>query len=159
VSWCVRWRSVWLLVALLELASCKANYRVGDLVLVSWCGGQYPAYVIAQKGRGRYRVHFDGYDVRWDMDVTFQEIRQRLDTAPKAPPLCSSVAAAMEATKPDANASPYKEGARIRVRWRGSVYRASVVEVIGPDRIKVHYDGTESFLDEVVDRSRVVETP
>jgi len=145
----------------LGLGGCKASYRVGDYVLVNWCDGQYPAYIVAQRGRARYRVHFDGYDSRWDTEITYQDVRQRLDEPPRPPPeMCAKVALALGVLKQEASAaSPYKEGVRVKVSWRGSVYRATVVEVVSPERIKVHYDGTESFLDEVIDRSRLVEAP
>lgn len=149
------------MLAASSLTGCAESYRVGDYVLVNWCDGQYPAYIIAQRGRTRFRVHFDGYDSRWDTDVTFQEVRQRLEEPPRpAPPLCGKVALALGVLKQEgATASAYREGSRVKVTWRGSVYRATVVQVLEGDKLKVHYDGTESFLDEVIDRSRLVEAP
>jgi hypothetical protein len=149
------------LVGSLGLVGCRTSYRVGDYVLVNWCEGQYPAYIVAQRGRARYRVHFDGYDSRWDTEIAYQDVRQRLEEPPRPPPpLCPKVALALGVLKPEASsANPYREGSRVKVTWRGSVYRATVVEVVGTDQLKVHYDGTEAFLDEVIDRSRVVEAP
>lgn len=149
------------LVGSLGLVGCRTNYRVGDYVLVNWCEGQYPAYIVAHRGRARYRVHFDGYDSRWDTEIAYQDVRQRLEEPPRPPPpLCAKVALALGVLKPETNsASPYREGSRVKVTWRGSVYRATVVEVVSTERLKVHYDGTESFLDEVIDRSRVVDAP
>lgn len=144
--------SLWLAVV-----GCKESYRVGEYVSVQWCDGQYPAYVIARQGPTRYRVHFDGYEARWDTDVGFDDIKGRLETAPKPPPpLCDMVARAMGIKKEtDGQVSPYKVGARVRVTWRGSVYKATIVEVMGPDRFKVHYDGHEASWDEVLTSDRI----
>ena len=59
-----------LFVSCLALLGCRKPYRVGDHVLVEWEEGKtYPAYVLEVNGRSRYRVHFEGYDSRWDEDV------------------------------------------------------------------------------------------
>jgi RNA binding activity-knot of a chromodomain len=139
---------------------CRESYRVGEFVLVQWCDGEYPAYVTAKKGRTRYRVHFDGYEPRWDTEVGFDEIKGRLETAPKVtPPMCERVAQAMGIQKPEDNkAGLFKVGARVRVTWRGSVYKAVVLEVPAPDRYLVHYDGYETSWDEVVTAERIVGT-
>ncbi len=139
------------------LAGCKESYRVGEYVLVDWCDGEYPAYVLARKGRTRYRVHFDGYESRWDTEVSFEDIKRRLDEAPKPPPpLCDAVARALGIKKQDDRVSPYSVGARVRVTWRGSVYKATIVEVAGPERFKVHYDGHEASWDEVISSDRII---
>lgn len=146
-----------LLLAVL-LCACKETYRVGEYVSVRWCDGEYPAYVLARKGHTRYRVHFDGYEARWDTEVGFDEIKGRLEGPPKTPPpLCDRVAQAMGIKKQeDDKASLFKEGARVRVSWRGSVYKAVILEVLGPDRFKVHYEGHESNWDEVITSERIV---
>lgn len=138
-------------------AGCKESYRVGEYVSVEWCDGEYPAYVIARRGPTRYRVHFDGYESRWDTEVGFDSIKGRLEAPPRRPPpLCDMVALAMGIKKEtDGQVSPYKVGARVRVTWRGSVYKATIVELMGPDHFKVHYDGHESSWDEVITSDRI----
>ncbi len=145
------------LLGVLLCAGCKESYRVGDYVLVEWCEGEYPAYVLERKGSTRYRVHFDGYESRWDSDVAFDSIKARLEAPPEPmPPLCDRVARALGIKKQDDDrVSPYEEGARVRVTWRGSVYKATVVKVVGPNRFKVHYDGHEASWDEVVAGDRI----
>jgi hypothetical protein len=147
----------WLLLCAV-IVGCKETYRVGEYVTVRWCDGEYPAYVLARKGRTRYRVHFEGYEPRWDTEVGFDEIKGRLESPPKTqPPLCDKVARAMGIKKEtDENISLFKVGARVRVTWRGSVYKATIVEVLGPDRFKVHYEGHDSTWDEVLSSDRIV---
>ena len=73
----------------LSATGCKKPYRVGDHVLVEWeTGKAYPAYVLEVNGRSRYRVHFDGYDSRWDEDVSIDRIVGRVEgpVAPLSPP-------------------------------------------------------------------------
>ncbi|HYJ07879.1 MAG TPA: hypothetical protein VEX18_02695, partial [Polyangiaceae bacterium] len=68
----LRWpAALCLSLALLGLPACKKPYRVGEHVLVEWEKEQppYPAYITERTGSGRYRVHFDGYDSRWDEEV------------------------------------------------------------------------------------------
>lgn len=143
----------------LLLAACKERYRVGDYVLVQWCDGEYPAYVLARKGPARYRVHFDGYDERWDADVGLEEIRERIASPPEpVPPLCSKVARALgvEIEEDSDTAVPYEVGTKVSVTWRGDVYKATIVEIVDRDHFKVHYEGHEADWDEVVTPDRIV---
>lgn len=156
-----RWARLCLLVLGLSVLSCRERYRVGDRVLVAWCDAEYPAFVVARKGVARYRVHFEGYAERWDTDVGAEEIKRRLSEAPEAsPPLCPKVAAAlgMKATpeKGEDLISPYEEGAKVFVTWRGATYKAIVIEVIDRDHFRVHYEGHESAWDEVITSERIV---
>ena len=145
--------------AALFLAACKEAYRVGQLVWVDWEGRTYPAYVVEQRGAGRFRVHFDGYDTRWDEDVTVDRIRGRVTGPAIAPPPPEKVARELglraKSSQQADSVSPYKVGDRVRVRWRGSEYAATVLAVIGPDRFVVHYDGHESAWDETVPAERI----
>lgn len=154
------------------LAACQEPYRVGEYVWVEWDKKQkgdqgqpvlYPAYITAKKGRARYRVHFEGYERRWDSDVSLDRIKGRIDmdtpvTPPPPPPRVARLLgltpkASSSAAKP---VSPFKVGDRVRVRWRESIYKATVIEVLGPDRCKVHYDGHEAAWDEIVTHDRIL---
>lgn len=136
---------------------CKETYRVGDFVLVDWCEGEYPGYVVARKGRTRYRVHFDGYESRWDTDITHDKIKRRLDEPVlPPPPLCAEVARALGIQQPEKGAPAlYQPGAHIKVTWRGSVYKATVLSIEGPNRFKVHYEGHDDAWDEVISGDRI----
>ncbi|MEZ4375703.1 MAG: Tudor-knot domain-containing protein [Polyangiaceae bacterium] len=146
----------------LWLTACQEPYRVGEFVWVEWEGKNYPAYIIDQKSKTRFRVHFDGYDERWDEDVTLDRIKGRIEDGKSvsAPPPPEKVARVL-GLKPRPSASsasvvsPYQKGDKIRVKWRESIYPATVVEVLGPDKCKVHYDGHEEAWDEVVDTTRI----
>lgn len=148
-----------LVVVLVLATACKEQYRVGEHVLVEWEGKDYPAYIIEKKSQARFRVHYEGYDSRWDEDVTLDRIKGRVTRPLPAPPPPDKVArAAGVAPKGSGTApvSPYKVGDKVRVKWRGSVYSATVVAVLAPDRFLVHYDGHESAWDETIDIDRIV---
>ena len=149
--------AAWCCASSVAFSGCKESYRIGDYVLVDWCDGQYPAYIVEKRGRTRFRVHFDGYESRWDTDVRFEDIRRRLQEQPKnMPPLCDKVARALGIKKESDSASAYRQGARVKVTWRDSVYKATITEILAPDKFKVHYDGHESFWDEVITGDRIV---
>jgi hypothetical protein len=154
----------WALVLALSLAGCKKPYRVGEHVMVEWEKGQapYPAYITERVGTSRYRVHFDGYDSRWDEDVSLDRVLGRAEGLVATPPPPSKVALAAGIASPktagsagELAVSPYKEGDRVRVTWRGGVYSAIVVKVEAKDRFQVHYEGHEAAWDEVVGIDRI----
>ncbi len=49
----------------------------------------------------------------------------------------------------------YDIGDHVLVEWESDVYPAMIIDVPGPGKIKVHYDGYDELWDEVVPRSRV----
>ena len=109
----------------------------------------------------RYRVHFDGYDARFDEDVSLDRIEGRVEGIAPTPPPPHKVARAVGSANPtDAGAAllvnPYKPSDRVRVRWRGSVYTAIVLEVVSKDRVRIHYEGFENAWDEIVQIDRIV---
>ena len=154
-----------LVIALMVLVSaCKKPYRVGEHVLVEWEKDQppYPAYITERVSATRYRVHFDGYDSRWDEDVSLERLLGRVEGPVAVPPPPTKVALAAGVTSPktagsagEVAVSPYREGDRVRVSWRGSVYSATVTKVIAKDRFEVHYEGHEAAWDEVVGIDRI----
>jgi hypothetical protein len=127
---------------------------------VEWEGRDYPAYVVEKKASDRYRVHMDGYDSRYDQDVTLDRIKGRVEGPVVAPPPPEKVARAAGITNKDSDAAaavtPYRAGDRVRVKWRGSVYAATIVGVITSDKYLVHYDGHETAWDEIVGSDRLV---
>ena len=153
-----------LLGLLVVVSGCKKPYRVGEHVLVEWEKEQppYPAYIIECVGATRYRVHFDGYDSRWDEDVSFDRLLGRVEGPVPVPPPPPKVALAAGVVSPktagsagEVAVSPYREGDRVRVSWRGAVYSAIVIKVIAKDRIEVHYEGHEAAWDEIVSTDRI----
>jgi hypothetical protein len=150
-----------LLVALaLALVGCKKPYRIGERVLVEWEEGKlYPAYIVDMRGTGRYRVHFDGYDARWDEEVGVDRIRGRIEgpvTPPPAPEKVLRAVGAPTGSSAVGVGNPYQLGDRVRVTWRGSVYAATVLEVVDKGHLLVHYDGYESAWDEKIPTERVI---
>src|SRR5262245_13079424 len=143
--------------ALVTLPACKEPYRVGEYVWVEWDGKNYPAYIVEKKSTARYRVHFDGYDPRWDDDVTIDRIKGRISGPVSAPPPPEKVArAAPKSSGTQSTLGPFKAGDRVRVKWRGSLYPATIVAVVAQDKYLVHYDGYEAAWDETVGADRVV---
>lgn len=154
-------KRVVLLAAALALApGCRKPYRVGDYVWVEWDGRNYPGYIIDKKGPDRYRVHLDGYDSRWDQDVPLDRIKGMVEGPVAPPPPPEKVARAAGLTSKEAGVqaavSPYRAGDRVRVKWRGSVYAATIIGVISSDQYLVHYDGHETAWDETVGSDRIV---
>ncbi len=49
----------------------------------------------------------------------------------------------------------YDVGDHVLVQWEGDVYPAMIIEVPGPGKVKVHYDGYDNIWDEVIPRSRI----
>jgi hypothetical protein len=49
----------------------------------------------------------------------------------------------------------YGVGDQVLVEWEGGVYPAVIIEVSGPSKYKVHYDGYDEIWDEVVLRARI----
>ncbi len=142
------------------LVACGDDYRIGEYVWVSWDGRDYPAYVIDHRSKSRYRVHYDGYDTRWDEDVTLDRVKGRIKGTVVPPPPPAKVARAMGLTpRPSGSAgapSEFAVGDRVRVRWRESVYLATVVSLAGAGRVRVHYDGYGSEWDETIPGDRIL---
>lgn len=157
-------RAFLLAAAFLLLVACNRPYRIGEYVWVEWEEGAYfPAYIVQKKSPTRYRVHFEGYESRWDEDVTLDRIRGRIDgpVTPPPPPKKVQLSRGQAANGPDGKPAPqplsaFSEGDRVRVRWRGSIYSATVIAVVASDRVLVHYEGLESAWDEVVTLDRIV---
>jgi hypothetical protein len=151
----------------LALVACEQPYRIGEYVLVEWEEGSppHPAYILEKTGKARFRVHYDGYAPRWDENVTLERIKGRVEGHVIRPPPPKKVRVARGENanaakgKPGASAAPvgqYKVGDRVKVKWRGTVYAATVLSVVSADQYRVHYDGHEAAWDEVVKVGRIV---
>jgi hypothetical protein len=148
------------LVLGLFLSACHDDYRIGEFVQVDWDGRDYPAYIVDKKGKTKYRVHFDGYDTRWDEDVTPDRIKGRIKGPAAIPPPPERIARAMGIRpKPSDSAgapSSFNVGDRVRVKWRESVYTATITALEGRSRIHLHYEGYGPEWDEVVTEDRII---
>ena len=152
------WRWTWIGVGCAVLAACRENLRIGDHVLVEYDGRRCPGYVIDKKRDTRFRIHFDfeGYD--WEDEVAADHVLGRVQDATAECPLPARVRASLglvETPKSPDRGSPYRVGDRVRVRWRGSVYPASVTTVLAPDTVIVHYQGHEDAWDETINIDRI----
>jgi hypothetical protein len=136
---------------------------VGDYVLVEWGEDKllYPAFITEVKGQSRFRVHYEGYPTRWDEIVSLPRIKGRVEgkVKPPPPPLKVRLAQGIKPKKKGETApvSQFKEGDRVKVKWRESIYRANVLEVVSATEVKVRYEGHESAWDEVVPVTRIVD--
>jgi len=142
-----------------SLGGCKKPYRVGEYVMVDWEENRpFPAFITDKVGTARYRVHFDGYDC--DQEVSLERIKGRVEgpvptpTPGKLP--CAHVVPAPSGSAPVVTTAPFRAGDHVRVTWRGSVYPATVLNVVAKDRFLVHYEGLETAWDETVTLDRVV---
>lgn len=145
---------------LASTSACRENYRIGEHVLVEYDGKRCPGYIIEQRGRSRFRIHFDFEGYEWQEDVSFERLKGRVEGPIATCSIPRRVRLALglhTAPTTPAQASPYAVGDRVRVRWRQSIYPATVLEVVGPDRLRVHYDGHESVWDETITTDRIVD--
>lgn len=144
------------------LIACQRPYRVGDYVLVEWGDEKqlYPAFIITMRDEAHFRVHFDGYPSRWDEDVTLDRVKGPVKNRIFPPPP-RHVRALQGDTEPSPSAllSRFKVGDKVKARWRNSAYRATVLEVVSPGKLRIHYDGHEAAWDEIVDISRLEASP
>ena len=146
-------------LAALAVSGCKKPFRVGEYVLVDWEENRpFAAYITERTGTARYRVHFDGYDC--DQEVSLERIKGRVQ-GPVGPPSpgklpCAHVVPATSGSAPAVMPAPFKIGDHVRVTWRGTIYSATVLNVVAKDRFTVHYEGLESAWDETVALDRIV---
>ncbi|HWO12822.1 MAG TPA: hypothetical protein VNN80_25160 [Polyangiaceae bacterium] len=156
---CPRRARAGLVVAALALGACRENLRIGDHVLVEYDGQSCPGYVIDRKSQTRLRVHFDfeGYD--WQDDVSIDRVLGKVQGTAQPCALPDRVRATLGlVATPTANArtSPYRVGDRVRVRWRQSIYPATITEVRTANTVVVHYHGHEDVWDEAINVDRIV---
>ncbi|HTJ85611.1 MAG TPA: Tudor-knot domain-containing protein [Polyangiaceae bacterium] len=136
----------------LVATGCGQSYRVGDEVMVEWEGKEYPAVILAVNGPTKYKVHYDGYDDAWDEEVQKSRIKgPRTGDEPKPDPPAKVKQKALEA----AQSNTYRVGDQVRVEWRGKFYPAQIVDVVGKEKYRVHFDGYGTEFDENVGLSRV----
>jgi hypothetical protein len=144
--------------AVLCLPSCRESHRIGDHVLVDYDGQRCPGFVIDKKSETRFRIHFDfeGYD--WQDDVSVDRVLGRVSGPVQGCSLPRSVRATLgllATSKSQGRTSPYRIGDRVRVRWRQSVYPATITEVRAADTVVVHYHGHEDVWDEAINVDRI----
>src|SRR5260221_5046530 len=119
----------WIWVALSLLLGWRRAYQVGDHVMVSWRGGDYPAVIVGVEGPSKFHVHYDGFSEDWDEVIPATRVRARLTASPSPAP---GTAPAVRATRASASGSAapvppsvYRLGDRVRVEWHGSIYTAT----------------------------------
>lgn len=153
-------RLVFWIIATIALAGCRRANQVGDHVLVSWRGGDYPAVIVGIDGPAKFHIHYDGFGDDWDEVVPASRIKGRLSSQPapvstEAAPSKARIKASASSSAAPAPPSVYHQGDHVRVEWHGSIYPATVMNVLGDDRYRVHYEGYGSEWDEDVPLSRI----
>ena len=139
-------------------AGCNRRTRVGEHVWVTYEGAPVRAYIVERTGEARVRVQFEGCDATWQREITTDRIAGQLsDVEALRPPVHLACAPMSAARKGDAFGLtvPYRIGDRIRVKWRRSTYNATIVGLLPPDRLQVHYEGLENAWDEVISTDRI----
>lgn len=112
------------LLSLLLAGSSLAAQSVGDAVEVLWKGRWYPAKVLETKP-SQWFIGYDGYGKEWNEWVGQDRIRM-----------------------------PWAVGALIEVNWKGSWYKASILDA-RDGKYKIHYDGYGPEWDEWVTPGRM----
>lgn len=54
-----------------------------------------------------------------------------------------------------AKGNQFSKGERVRIEWRGKWYPGQVLQVLGPNRYRIHYDGYDHSWDEMVSDRRL----
>ncbi len=142
----------------IALTQCSKRNRIGEHVWVVHEGVPVRAFIVERIGEARIRVQFEGCDATWQREITADRITGRVSDAEAtrlpARPACAPTSAARKGD-PVGLVAPFKVGDRVRVRWRGSTYNASVAGILASDRILVHYEGFENAWDEIVPIDRI----
>ena len=151
-------RFVLTLLILLLTASCKKPYRVGEHVWIEIDGRKYSAYIKEKRSRTRLLVHFDGCNSQSEEQIHADKVVARIEGTPQGVGECpqdrkQKLAVGAASAKV---VTEHKVGARVKVRWRGSIYPASIVGVVARNRYLVHYDGHDNAWDEEVGVERIV---
>lgn len=134
------------------MAGCARNYQVGDEVMVEWEGKEYPAVILSQESAAKFKVHFEGYEDSWDEVVPKSRIKgHKKGDEPRLEPPAKVRAKALEAAK----TNTYKVGDHVRVEWHGKYYPATIIEIVGKEQYRVHYEGYGPEWDENVGLPRV----
>ena len=145
-------RVVLLSVLLWLLVACSREYRVGDEGMVEWEGKEYPALILATDGPAKFKVHYIGYDEAWDESIPKSRVKGvRTGKEIQPDPPAKVRQKALEA----AQTNTYRVGDHVRVEWKDRLYPAQIVDVVGKERYKVHYDGYGSEWDEIVGLNRI----
>jgi hypothetical protein len=148
-------RSAWLGIVLWWATSsvgCQETFRVGDEVMVEWEGKHYPAVILTAEGPAKFRIHYDGYDEAWDEVVPKSRIQGlRKGDEPRPEPPAKVKQRSLEA----AQTNTYRVGDQVRVEWSGRYYPAQIIDVVGKERYRVHYEGYGSEWDETVGLNRM----
>jgi hypothetical protein len=139
-------------------AGCRENQRIGDHVLVAYSGLHCPGYVVDKKSDTRFRIHFTFEGYNWEDDVAADHVLGRVEEPVADCPLPERVRATLGLVAPPqsaARSSPYQVGDRVRVRWRGSIYPATITRVLAAESVVVHYQGHEDVWDETINVDRI----
>ena len=107
--------ALFMMLVFADVPTAQAAWNAGDKVKVEWKGAWYNSVVVAVKD-AKYKIHYDGWDAKWDEWVAADRMRARSDEP------------------------AYKVGAKIEVNWNGTWYKSTVLEVKGV-KFKIHYDG------------------
>jgi Agenet domain len=91
----------------------------GTPVLVERNGQWLPAVIMGRVGPDRVVVHYDGSDPTWDEQVGLDRLRLAPTNGP----------------------SDYRVGEKVLVTAQGRWLLAEVIQQLGPDTWRVHYDG------------------
>jgi hypothetical protein len=107
-----------------------SKFTKDQKVEVKWGSTWYKATILEVQG-DKYKVHYDGWDAKWDQEVGPAKVRE-----------------------PQGVKYPWKKDDKVEVQWKKEWYAATILEVDG-EKFKVHYDGWDAKWDEEVDGNRI----
>lgn len=128
----------YLALTVLAFLACSRSHRVGDEVMVEWEGKEYPAVIVSADAT-KFKVHYKDYDDIWDESVLKSRVKGFAQgNEPRPEPPTKVRQKAVEA----AQTNTYRVGDSVRVEWSdGRYYPAQIIDVVGKEHYRVHFDG------------------
>lgn len=115
-----------------KASATETTYKVNDKVSIEEKGKWYPGYIMEVKG-DEYKIHYDGYDSKYDIFVTTARLK----------PLAGTNTVASNTTATTAAAGTYKNGDMVEYLYRDTWVEAEIVsELSSAGRYQVKFNGS-----------------
>lgn len=124
--------------------------RTGQAVAIEWHGTWYAGHVVAIVSTNSVHVHYDGYDVTSDENVSRSRLRLDANITAAHP---GPVEPSGTPVTPGTILTP---GLAVYVVWHGQWWSARVVSLFADGQVVIRYDGYQADADEIVTRDRLL---